>query len=157
AGRMPADGVGRHRRGRVPPHHGRRAAGRRRAHDRAGHPRGALESQALTGRPYVIVNPAAQNGAAGRRWPSLAEHARGLGLDLEVAFTEAPGHATRLAREAALRGCELVAALGGDGTVNEVVNGLAESGAAGPELAILPFGTGRDTIRTYGIPKQPKR
>src|SRR4029077_5574805 len=168
AGRMPADGVGRHRRGRVPPHHGRRAAGRRRAHDRAGHPRGALESQALTGRPYVIVNPAAQNGAAGRRCPSLADHALGVGLDVEVAFTEAPGHATRLAREAALRGCELVAALGGDGTGDEVVNGLAESGgggagagarrfAAGPEPAILPFGTGRDTIRTYGIPKQPKR
>ncbi len=48
-------------------------------------------------------------------------------------------------------------ALGGDGTVNEVVNGLAPGGAAGPELAILPFGTGRDTIRTYGIPKQPQR
>jgi YegS/Rv2252/BmrU family lipid kinase len=48
-------------------------------------------------------------------------------------------------------------ALGGDGTVNEVVNGLAPSGAAGPELAILPFGTGRDTIRTYGIPRRPQR
>jgi diacylglycerol kinase (ATP) len=74
-----------------------------------------------------------------------------------VAFTEAPGHAIQLAREAAEQGRELVAALGGDGTVNEVVNGLAESGATGPELAILPFGTGRDSIRTYGIPKQPKR
>jgi diacylglycerol kinase (ATP) len=48
-------------------------------------------------------------------------------------------------------------ALGGDGTVNEVVNGLAPSGPSGPELAILPFGTGRDTIRTYGIPKNAKR
>jgi YegS/Rv2252/BmrU family lipid kinase len=105
----------------------------------------------------VIVNPAAQNGAAGKRWPGLAEHARTLGLGLEVAYTEAPGHATELARAAAADGRELVAALGGDGTVNEVVNGLAPSGAAGPELAILPFGTGRDTIRTYGIPKQPKR
>ncbi len=135
----------------------RRAAGRRRAHDRARHPHRALEGQALTGRAYVIVNPAAQNGAAGRRWPGLAEHARSLGLELDVAFTEAPGHAIELAREAAEQGRELVAALGGDGTVNEVVNGLAASGAAGPELAILPFGTGRDTIRTYGIPKQPKR
>jgi diacylglycerol kinase (ATP) len=50
-----------------------------------------------------------------------------------------------------------VVALGGDGTVNEVVNGLAPLGAAGPELGILPFGTGRDTIRTYGIPKNPER
>ncbi|MDX6563584.1 MAG: hypothetical protein QOD65_3398 [Gaiellales bacterium] len=105
----------------------------------------------------MIVNPAAQNGAAGKRWPRLAARARELGLDLEAALTEAPGHATELARAAAAEGRELVCALGGDGTVNEVVNGLAPSGAAGPELAILPFGTGRDTIRTYGIPKQPQR
>ena len=105
----------------------------------------------------MIVNPAAQNGTAGRRWQSLAEHARTLGLEFDAVFTEAPGHATELARSAAADGRELVAALGGDGTVNEVVNGLAETGAAGPELAILPFGTGRDTIRTYGIPKSAKR
>ena len=105
----------------------------------------------------MIVNPAAQNGTAGRRWPRLAEHARTLGLEFDAVFTEAPGHATELARSAAADGRELVAALGGDGTVNEVVNGLAETGAAGPELAILPFGTGRDTIRTYGIPKSAKR
>ncbi len=105
----------------------------------------------------MIVNPAAQNGTAGRRWPRLAERARELGLELEPVFTEEPGHATALARAAAADGRELVAALGGDGTVNEVVNGLAESGPAGPELAILPFGTGRDTIRTYGIPKRPEQ
>ena len=104
----------------------------------------------------MIVNPAAQNGAAGRRWPRLAEHARALGLEHDVVFTEAPGHAIELAGAAAADGRELVAALGGDGTVNEVVNGLAASGGAGPELAILPFGTGRDTIRTYGIPKNAK-
>jgi diacylglycerol kinase (ATP) len=72
-------------------------------------------------------------------------------------LTEAPGHATEIAREAAATGRDLVVALGGDGTLNEVVNGLAASGAAGPELAILPFGTGRDTIRTYGIPKRAER
>jgi diacylglycerol kinase (ATP) len=105
----------------------------------------------------VIVNPAAQNGTAGRRWPRIAEHARRLGLELEPAFTEAPGHATELASAAALDGRELVAALGGDGTVNEVVNGLAATGTGGPELAILPFGTGRDTIRTYGIPKRAEK
>ncbi|HET6174263.1 MAG TPA: diacylglycerol kinase family protein [Gaiellales bacterium] len=104
-----------------------------------------------------MVNPAAQNGTAGRRWPGLEERAGQLGLDLDVVFTERPGHATELARQAAADGRALVAALGGDGTVNEVVNGLAPAGAAGPELAILPFGTGRDTIRTYGIPKQAGR
>jgi YegS/Rv2252/BmrU family lipid kinase len=72
-------------------------------------------------------------------------------------LTEAPGHATELARDAAAAGRDVVVALGGDGTLNEVVNGLAASGTAGPELAILPFGTGRDTIRTYGIPKRAER
>jgi len=105
----------------------------------------------------VIVNPAAQNGAAGKRWPRLAARAGELGIELESVFTEAPGHATELARAAAADGRALVCALGGDGTVNEVVNGLAPTGAAGPELAILPFGTGRDTIRTYGIPKRAER
>ena len=105
----------------------------------------------------MIVNPAAQNGAAGKRWPRLAARAGELGIELESVFTEAPGHATELARAAAEDGRELVCALGGDGTVNEVVNGLALTGAGGPELAILPFGTGRDTIRTYGIPKRAER
>ena len=48
------------------------------------HPRCALEGQELTGRALVIVNPAAQNGAAGRRWPDLAERARQLGLELDA-------------------------------------------------------------------------
>ncbi|MDX6572212.1 MAG: hypothetical protein QOC86_1368, partial [Gaiellales bacterium] len=123
----------------------------------AGHPHRALEGQELTAPPLVVVNPAAQNGAAGRRWPRLAEHARTLGLELDAVVTEGPGHASELAAAAAGEGRELVVALGGDGTVNEVVNGLAPLGAAGPELAILPFGTGRDTIRTYGIPKNAER
>jgi diacylglycerol kinase (ATP) len=72
-------------------------------------------------------------------------------------FTKAGGHATELAATAAADGRELVVAMGGDGTVNEVVNGLAPGGTGGPELAILPFGTGRDTIRTYGIPKRAER
>jgi diacylglycerol kinase (ATP) len=100
----------------------------------------------------VIVNPAAQNGAAGKRWPRLAARAGELGLDLEPVFTEAPGHATELARAAAAAGRELVCALGGDGTVNEVVNGIA--GRDDVELAVIPRGTGWDFVRTYGIPRR---
>ena len=108
--------------------------------------------------PLVIVNPAAQGGMGRRAWPRLAERARDLAIPLDVVFTTRPLEATEIARRAAADGRPLVVALGGDGTVNEVVNGLTASGASGadrPELAILPLGTGRDTIRTYGIPKRP--
>ena len=69
----------------------RRAPGGRRAHDRAGHPRGALEGQELTARALVIVNPAAQNGAAGRRWPRTRRaRPRSSASSSTRVFTEAP-------------------------------------------------------------------
>jgi diacylglycerol kinase (ATP) len=67
-----------------------------------------------------------------------------------VLFSEQPQHLGELAREAAAGGAELLVAVGGDGTVNEVVNGIA--GADGIELAIVPRGTGVDFVRTFGIP-----
>jgi len=71
----------------------------------------------------------------------------------EVRFTEWAGHAVELAREAAAAGCELVVAAGGDGTVNEVVNGLAEA-LDRTRLGILSLGTGKDLIKTLGIPAE---
>ena len=71
--------------------------------------------------------------------------------DAEVRTTDGPGYAERLAREAVEAGCELVVAAGGDGTVNEVVNGLAvDFGAA--RLGLLPLGTGNDFARSIGVP-----
>jgi YegS/Rv2252/BmrU family lipid kinase len=64
-------------------------------------------------------------------------------------FSERPGHLIELAREAVARGASLVVAVGGDGTLNEAVNGVAGTGV---ELATLPLGTGMDFVRTYGIP-----
>lgn len=95
-----------------------------------------------------LVNPASGNGSTGRRWPRLHERARELGLDGETLLSERPGHLTELAREAA-RERKLLVVVGGDGTLNEVVNGVAGSGA---ELAVLPAGTGQDFGRTYGLP-----
>ena len=95
-----------------------------------------------------LVNPASANGSTGKRWPKLRERARELGLDGDVLLSERPGHLIELAREAA-RTHELLVVVGGDGTLNEVVNGVAGSNA---ELAILPAGTGQDFGRTYGIP-----
>jgi diacylglycerol kinase (ATP) len=64
-------------------------------------------------------------------------------------FSARPGHLIELTREAVERGADLIVAVGGDGTLNEVVNGVAGTGVA---LATIPLGTGMDFVRTYKIP-----
>ena len=106
-------------------------------------------------RTVVIVNPRSQGGKLGKRWPELAE-TLGRAFPFDVVTTTAPGDATRLAREALRGGAERVVAVGGDGTVNEVVNGFFDEDghALAPEasLALVPYGTGGDFRRTLGIP-----
>ncbi|HEY2938655.1 MAG TPA: diacylglycerol kinase family protein [Gaiellaceae bacterium] len=99
-----------------------------------------------------MVNPAAENGSTGRRWPELARRAASLGLRGDALFSEGPGQLGELARAAADGGARLLVAVGGDGTVNEVAQGLA--GRDGVELAVIPRGTGWDFVRTYGIPRR---
>ena len=99
-----------------------------------------------------LVNPAAEGGSVGRRWTEFAEHAAALGLDGDALLSERPGQLGELAARAAEDGASLVVAVGGDGTVNEVVQGLA--GREGVELAVIPRGTGWDFVRTYGIPRK---
>jgi diacylglycerol kinase (ATP) len=103
----------------------------------------------------MIVNPASSAGRTARQWPEIAKRAKAHGLDVEVRLTEQRGHATELAREAAGRNVPLVLAIGGDGTVSEVANGLV--GAAATELAIVQRGSGCDIMRTFGIPKDADR
>ncbi|HEV8324207.1 MAG TPA: diacylglycerol kinase family protein [Myxococcota bacterium] len=118
-------------------------------------------------RIVVIVNPRAAGGRAGRRWPALrAQVAERLGVaaaDLEEKLTDAPGAATHLTRQALRDGADVVVALGGDGSVNEVLNGFfaapGDDPAAPPlplrEGAIfaqLPFGTGGDFRKTLRLP-----
>src|SRR3954471_13497694 len=98
-----------------------------------------------------LVSPASDNGVTGRRWPELAHRAGGLGLSGETLLSTGPGHIAKLAEQAARDGAGLVVAVGGDGTINETVDGLMRSGA-GTELATIPLGTGMDFGRTYGIP-----
>ncbi|HTO25247.1 MAG TPA: diacylglycerol kinase family protein [Gaiellaceae bacterium] len=98
-----------------------------------------------------LVNPASDNGVTGKRWPELANRAAHLGLEGETWFSERPGHLIELAGRAAADGVELVVAVGGDGTLNEVVNGLVRAKAS-TELATIPLGTGMDFVRTHGIP-----
>ncbi|HXZ56152.1 MAG TPA: diacylglycerol kinase family protein [Gaiellaceae bacterium] len=97
-----------------------------------------------------LVNPAAENGSTGRRWPELAHRAATLGLNGDALISTRPGELTELAREAAGR-ADLLVAVGGDGTVNEIANGIA---GLDVELAVIPRGTGWDFVRTYGIPRR---
>ena len=103
-------------------------------------------------RTVFLVNPASGNGVTGKRWPELAHRAAQLGLEGTTLFSERPGHLIELAEQAADDGAELVVSVGGDGTLNEVVNGLVRAGAS-TELATIPLGTGMDFVRTYKIPR----
>ncbi len=107
-------------------------------------------------RTLLIVNPRSQNGSLGTRWPSLSQLVRRHLGSFEEAFTTGPMDATRITREAIRDGVDVVVAIGGDGTINEVANGFFENGEAiRPEAAmgILPFGTGGDFRKTIAIPK----
>jgi diacylglycerol kinase (ATP) len=105
----------------------------------------------------IIVNPAAGAGKSGKLWPEIMGHFKGNGLRFDHHITEAPGHATELAREAAKAGYEMVVAVGGDGTIHEIVNGLYASGNLGDALlGIVSTGTGSDYVRTVGVSKNYK-
>ena len=101
---------------------------------------------------FFIVNPRAANGAAGRRWVELdARIERAVGPH-GMAFTVGPQHAEQLTREALRDGYECVVAVGGDGTLNEVVNGFfdgEEQLNPDAKLGVIPFGTGGDFRRTF--------
>ncbi len=104
---------------------------------------------------FVVVNPASAGGRTGRRWPELAAHLRRQVGELEVGFTEHSGQATELVRAALRRGVAQVVSVGGDGTLNEVVNGFFDGDGAIPTqatLSIVPTGTGGDTRRSLGLP-----
>ena len=105
----------------------------------------------------LIVNPAAGAGRTGRKWPQMKGFLKNIGLDFEDDLTQAPGHAIELAKSAAQKGYELVVSVGGDGTLNEIVNGLYQSGSIKDiMLGIISTGTGSDYIRTIGVPRPYK-
>ena len=97
-----------------------------------------------------LVNPASANGSTGRRWAEMAHRAATRGLEGDTLFSERPGQLGDLARVAAEGGAKLLVVVGGDGSVNEVANGIA--GRDDVEVAVIPRGTGWDFSRTYKIP-----
>lgn len=100
-------------------------------------------------RRLLIVNPAAGGGRLAQEWPDVERRLRQRGLDAAVVRTTAPDHATELAAAAIERGVETVVSVGGDGTMCEVIAGIALAGRG--TLGILPLGTGNDAAGTLGI------
>ncbi|MBS0278392.1 MAG: diacylglycerol kinase family lipid kinase [Proteobacteria bacterium] len=98
----------------------------------------------------AIVNLHAGSGRAGKLWPQVADK-----FDhVDVKFTRGAGHATELTRELLGRGVDRILAVGGDGTIHEIVNGWLDGDRPIREeatLAVLPFGTGSDYRKTLGI------
>jgi diacylglycerol kinase family enzyme len=106
-------------------------------------------------RVLVIANPRAT--ATSPRERDVLAHALGSEADLELVETEHRGHAAALACRAMRNGTDVVVALGGDGTVNEVINGLLTDGphAGVPSLGIVPAGSTNVFVRALGIPNDP--
>jgi diacylglycerol kinase (ATP) len=107
------------------------------------------------GQLTVIVNPHAGRRRVGAEIPELERTLQSRGLPFELRRTQGPGDATRFAREALDSGGRFVVAVGGDGTVHEVVNGMMENG--GPVvpdavLGVVAAGSGCDIVRTFGLP-----
>lgn len=103
---------------------------------------------------FVIGNPGAGRETVGRTWDDLLDRLRRWGLRPTGVLTDGPGHATDLAERARAEGWPTVVALGGDGTVHEVVNGLLGSDreVPVPVLGVVPAGSGCDYARTFSLP-----
>lgn len=105
-----------------------------------------------------IVNPTSGNHRTGRRWKTYERRFRErLRKPLDVFMTERPGHAASLTKSAIVDGATTIVSVGGDGTLNEVVNGYLD-GTGRPwnpdaSLAVLSLGTGSDFIKTLGVTK----
>ena len=114
----------------------------------------------MTPKSVFIVNPNAGNGSTGLNWPHIRALAKNSLAPFKSYVTSGPGDAVCIAREAIASGVEQVICVGGDGTLNEVLNGYmahAESVRSGVRLGFIPNGTGCDFIKTVQIPGNTKQ
>ena len=108
----------------------------------------------MPGRIVIVANPRAGMDRAGRELPGLITALDEADADYEIRATSHSGHATELTIEAARSGAATVVAVGGDGTVNEVVNGLmAVAPPTRPALGVVAAGSGADFARTFDLPQ----
>ena len=110
----------------------------------------------MTDRWFVIVNPISGGGKGLADFPQISHLLRENGIQHDPVFTEHRYHATELTVEAVNRGYRKLIVVGGDGTLNEVVNGLfiqKQCPSKDILLAVIAVGTGNDWVRTFGIPR----
>jgi YegS/Rv2252/BmrU family lipid kinase len=106
-----------------------------------------------TGKFWIVLNPTAGKGKAAKQQPVIESFMRKSGRDFEILTTKAPGDALNMVRDLPLGTDDAAVAAGGDGTCNEVVNGLLLRKSSSPPLfGILPIGRGNDFSFTPGIP-----
>ena len=107
---------------------------------------------------YLILSLVEEK--AKKYWPEMEQLLLSNGFNFELAKTTDKGHAIRLASQAVLSGFKKIIAIGGDGTNNEVVNGIfsqTEIPTHNILYTLIPIGTGNDWIKTYGIPKDYRK
>jgi diacylglycerol kinase (ATP) len=103
---------------------------------------------------FVVVNPRSGAGRTGREWPSIERALRAAYPHMTLAVTRKPGDATTLVRQALNEGHHEIVAVGGDGTINEAVNGFFDADGAVVPDAVFGFvtsGTGGDFRKTFGL------
>lgn len=106
--------------------------------------------------PIVIVNPKSAGGSTRNRWSQIASDLRAHFGAFRVAFTKKQGDAADLTEKFIRSGRRFIIACGGDGTINEVANGILQTGEKDVELGIMPAGTGGDFRRSLGISSVPR-
>jgi diacylglycerol kinase (ATP) len=114
----------------------------------------------MTPKTLIILNPTAGKGFAGRKKSEIAEYLQSIGVNFDLVETERPGHAIELAGRAVADHYDLVIAAGGDGTSNEVINGLMlakRAGVGSATMGVLPVGRGNDFAYSMFIPTDWKK
>lgn len=109
---------------------------------------------------YFIVNPIAGNGRGHKSWQKIQFWLKQANISFDFGISNYPQHSTQLANEAVLKGYRYIAAVGGDGTINEVINGIfAQQNVPTNSItfAVIPVGTGNDWIKTHKIPNHLKK
>ena len=116
--------------------------------------------QTKTNRWFVIVNPNAGSGKGKELWGKIKTELDAVGLIFDYVFSEYAGHETVLSKTAVLGGYAQIISVGGDGTIQKVVNGIYSQERLSPKqivLGVIPCGTGNDWIKTHNIPLNYKK
>ncbi|MCK4329513.1 diacylglycerol kinase family lipid kinase [candidate division WOR-3 bacterium] len=104
---------------------------------------------------FLIINPVSGSGRGKRDWPQVSALLKEAGIGFKYTFTEYRDHATDLARKAVEEGWRGIICVGGDGSANEVINGIFTQNNVSTKdvsIALIPVGVGKDWGRTIGIP-----